>query len=96
LVCGMYKKMQITSNHNMLAKFNFLKERNNRKQGQLTGSQVKAVIRFAIFVKALAGKVCSLLSRFWENHTFEDKLDMDIMELEACIGRKLKRVQDVR
>jgi len=88
--------MQITSNHNMLAKFNFLKERKNRKQGQLTGSPVKAVTRFAIFVKALARKVCSLFNRLWENHTFEEKLDKEIMELEACIGRKLKKVQDVR
>jgi len=92
---GMYK-MRITSNHNMPAKFYFLKDRENRKHEQLTGSQVKAVTEFAIFVKALASKVCSLLSRLWENHTFEEKLDKEIMELEACIGRKLKKAQDVR
>jgi hypothetical protein len=75
---------------NIPARFYFLKGRKNRKQEQMTDSQVKAVAEFAVFVKALARKVCSLLSRLWENHTFEEKLDIEIMELEACIGHKLK------
>jgi hypothetical protein len=76
--------------NNMLAKFHFLKDRKNRKQEQMTDSQVKAVTEFAIFVKTLTKKVCSLLNRLQENQTFEEKIDKEIRELETGIGQKLK------
>jgi hypothetical protein len=76
--------------NNMLAKFYFLKDRKNRKQEQMTDSQVKAVTEFAIFVKTLTKKVCSLLNRLQESQTFEEKIEKEIRELETGIGRKLK------
>jgi hypothetical protein len=74
----------------MLTRLYFLKERKNRKQEQLTDSQAKAVTEFAIFVKTLTKKVCSLLNRLGENQTFEEKIDKEIRELETGIGQKLK------
>jgi hypothetical protein len=76
--------------NNMLAKFYFLKDRKNRKQEQMTDSQVKAVTEFAVFVKTLTKKVCSLLNRLQKSQTFEEKIDKEIRELDAGIGRRLK------
>ncbi len=76
--------------NNMLAKFHFLKERKNRKQEQLTEGQTKAVAEFAIFVKTLTKNVSSLLKRFEQSRSFEEKIDKEIKELEASIGRKLQ------
>ena len=76
--------------NNMLARFYFLNDRKNRKREQMTDSQVKAVTEFAIFVKTLTKKVCSLLNRLWENQTFQEKIDKEIMEVETGIGQKLK------
>ena len=76
--------------NNMLAKFYFLKDHKNRKQEQMTDSQVKAVTEFAVFVKTLTKKVCSLLNRLGESRTFEEKIDKEIRELDAGIGQKLK------
>jgi len=76
--------------NNMLAKFYFLKDRKSRKQEQMTDSQVKAVTEFAVFVKTLTKKVCSLLNRLQENPTFEEKIDKEIKGLETCVGQRLK------
>jgi archaellum component FlaC len=75
--------------NNMLAKFYFLKDHKNRKQEQMADSQVKAVTEFAVFVKTLTKKVCSLLNRLGESRTFEEKIDKEIRELETGIGQKL-------
>ena len=76
--------------NNMLAKFYFLKDHKNRKQEQMADSQVKAVTEFAVFVKTLTKKVCSLLNRLGESRTFEEIIDKEIRELDAGIGQKLK------
>ena len=76
--------------NNMLTKFYFLKDRKNRRQEQLTDRQVRAMTEFTIFVKTLTKNVCSLLMHFLENQTFEEKIDKEIKELEAGIGRKLR------
>jgi archaellum component FlaC len=75
---------------NMLARFYFLKDRKNRKQEQMTDSQVKAMTEFAIFVKTLTKKVCSLLNRLQESPTFEEEIEKEIRKLETGIGQKLK------
>jgi hypothetical protein len=76
--------------NNMLTRFHFLKERKNRKQEQMTDKQVKAITEFAVFVKALTKNVGSLLKRFQPGLTFEEKVDEEIRELEASVGRRLK------
>ena len=76
--------------NNMLTKFYFLKDRKNRRQEQMTDRQAKAMAEFAIFVKTLTNNVCSLLKRFQEGQTFEEKIDKEIKELEAGIGQKLR------
>jgi hypothetical protein len=76
--------------NNMLTKFYFLKDRKDRKHEQMTDRQVKAVTEFAVFVKTLAGNVGSLLKRFQPDLTFEEKVDEEIRELEASVGRRLK------
>jgi len=76
--------------NNMLAKFYFLKDRKNRRQEQMTDRQVKAITGFAIFVKTLTENVRSLLRRFQENQTFEEKIDEEIRWLETCVGQRLK------
>ena len=45
---------------------------------------------FAVFVKTLTGNVSSLLKRFQESRTFEEKIDKEIKKLEANIRRKLQ------
>jgi hypothetical protein len=81
--------------NNMLTKFHFLKERKNRRQQQLTDRQVSAMTEFAVFVKTLTGNVSSLLNRFQESQTFEEKIDKEIKELEASIGQKLQEFDKV-
>ena len=81
--------------NNMLTRFYFLKERKNRQQEQMTDSQVKAMSEFAIFVKTLTEKVCSLLYRFQENHTFEEKLDEEIKQLETYVKKRIKEFDEV-
>ena len=76
--------------NNMLTKFYFLKERKNRKQEQMTDRQVKAITGFVIFVETLTENVRSLLRRFQENQTFEEKIDEEIKGLETCVGQRLK------
>ncbi len=76
--------------NNMLAKFYFLRDRKNRKQEQMTDRQVKAITEFVIFVRTLTENVRSLLRRFQEGHTFEEKIDEEIRGLETCVGQKLK------
>ena len=76
--------------NNMLTKFYFLRDRKNRKQEQMTDRQVKATTEFVIFVGSLTGKVRSLLRRFQDGHTFEEKIDEEIKGLETCVGQKLK------
>jgi len=76
--------------NNMLTKFHFLKARKNRKQEQFTEGQTKAITEFAIFVKSLTKNASSLLNRFQQGQTFEEKIDKEIRELEADVGRKLK------
>jgi len=76
--------------NNMLTKFYFLKDRKNRRQQQLTDRQVSAMTEFAVFVKTLTGNVSSLLNRFQESQTFEEKIDKEIKGLEASIGQKLQ------
>jgi len=76
--------------NNMLAKFYFLKERKSRKQEQMTDGQERAVVEFAVFVKALTRNLSSLLRRFQGSQTFEDKIDKEIRELETGVGRKLQ------
>ena len=56
----------------------------------MTDRQVKAVTEFAIFVKTLTKKVCSLLNRLQESQTFEEKIDEEIRGLETCVGQRLK------
>ena len=89
-----FVKDLIMNLNNMLAKFYFLKDRKNRKQEQMTDSQMKAVTEFAVFVKTLTKKVCSLLNRFQEGHTFEEKIDKEIRELDAGIGQSLKEFDE--
>ena len=76
--------------NNMLTKFYFLRDRKNRKQEQMTDGQVKTITEFAIFVKTLTENVRSLLRRFQENRTFEEKIDEEIRRLETCVGQRLK------
>ncbi|PKL50074.1 MAG: hypothetical protein CVV39_02080 [Planctomycetes bacterium HGW-Planctomycetes-1] len=76
--------------NNMLAKFYFLKDRKNRNQEQMTDRQVNAATEFPIFVKTVTENVRSLLRRFQENQTFEEKVDEEIKGLETCVGQKLK------
>jgi O6-methylguanine-DNA--protein-cysteine methyltransferase len=85
-----FMKDLIMNLNNMLTKFQFLKEHKNRKQEQLTDSQIKDIAEFANFVKTLTKNVCSLLNRFQQGRTFEEKVDKEIRELEASIGWKLK------
>jgi hypothetical protein len=80
--------------NNMLTKFYWLKECKNRKQEQMTDSQVNAITEFAVFVKTLTKNVCSLLNRFQENPTFEEKVEKDIKELDAYIKTKLKKFDE--
>jgi len=80
----------IVNLNNMLAKFYFLSDRKNRKQEQMTDGQVKTITEFAIFVKTLTENVRSLLRRFQENRTFEEKIDEEIRRLETCVGQRLK------
>jgi hypothetical protein len=81
--------------NNMLMRFYFLKERKNRTQEQMTDSQVKAVTEFAIFVKTLTEKVCSLLYRLQENQTFEEKIDEEIKQLETYVKKRIKEYDEV-
>jgi hypothetical protein len=74
----------------MLTKFYFLRERKNRKQEQMTDRQVKAITEFVIFVRTLTENVRSLLRRFQDGHTFEEKIDEEIRGLETCVGQRLK------
>lgn len=76
--------------NNMLTKFYFFKDRKNRRQEPMTDRQANAMAEFAIFVKTLTKNVCSLLNRFQQGQTFEEKIDKEIRELEASVGRKLK------
>jgi hypothetical protein len=76
--------------NNMLAKFYFLRNRKNRKQEQMTDRQVKAITGFVIFVETLTENVRSLLRRFQDGHTFEEKIDEEIRRLETCVGQRLK------
>jgi hypothetical protein len=76
--------------NNMLAKFYFLRDRKNRKQEQMTDRQVKAITGFVIFVETLTENVRSLLRRFQDGHTFEEKIDEEIKGLETCVGQRLK------
>ena len=76
--------------NNMLMRFCFLKDRKDRKHEQMTDRQVKAVTVFAVFVKTLAEKVCSLLKRFQAGQTFEEKIDKEIRELETGVRRRLR------
>jgi hypothetical protein len=80
--------------NNMLAKFYFLKDRKNRRQEQMTDRQAKAITEFAVFAKTLTKNVCSLLKRFQEGRTFEEKIDKEIRELEAGVGRRLKEFDE--
>jgi len=81
--------------NNMLTRFYFLKERKDRKQEPMTDGQVKAVTEFAIFVKTLTEKVCSLLYRFQENQTFEEKIDEEIKRLETYVKKSIKEFDEV-
>lgn len=83
-----------TDLNNMLKKLYWLKERKNRKQEQMTDSQMKAVTEFAIFVKTLTEKVCSLLTRFEKNQTFEEKIDKGMKELETQVKVRLKEYDE--
>lgn len=56
----------------------------------MTDGQVKTITEFAIFVKTLTENVRSLLRRFQENRTFEEKIDEEIRRLETCVGQRLK------
>ena len=76
--------------NNMLTRFYFLKERKKRKREQMTDSQVKAMVEFAIFVKTLTKHVYSLLNRFQAEDTFEEKIDKEIKELEVIVKQRLK------
>jgi len=80
--------------NNMLAKFYFLKDRKNRRQEQMTDRQVKAATEFPIFVKTVTENARSLLRRFQENQTFEEKVDEEIKGLETCVGQKLKEFDE--
>lgn len=79
----------------MLAKFYFVKERKNRQQEQLTDSETKAMTEFAVFVKTLTENARSLLDRFQEGQTFEEKVDREMKELEAAVGQKLREFDKV-
>jgi hypothetical protein len=85
-----FVKGLIMNLNNMLTRFYFFKDRKNRRQEQMTDKQVKAITEFTVFVKALTKNVCSLLKRFQESQSFEEKIDKEIMELEAGIGQRLK------
>jgi len=80
--------------NNMLTKLYWLKERKNRKQEQMTDSQMKAVTEFTTFVKTLTEKVCSLLTRFEKNQTFEEKIDKGMKELETQVKVRLKEYDE--
>ncbi len=80
--------------NNMLTKFYWLKERKNRKQEQMTDSQMKAITEFVAFVKTLTKNVCSLLQRFQAGESFEERIDREIREVEAGVGRRLKEFDE--
>jgi hypothetical protein len=83
-----------TDLNNMLTKLYWLKERKNRKQERMTDSQMKAITEFAIFVKTLTKNVCSLLQRFQTGESFEERIDKEIREVEAGVGRRLKEYDE--
>jgi hypothetical protein len=56
----------------------------------MTDRQVKAITEFVIFVRTLTENVRSLLKRFQDGHTFEEKIDEEIRGLETCVGQRLK------
>jgi len=56
----------------------------------MTDRQVKAITGFVIFVETLTENVRSLLRRFQDGHTFEEKIDEEIRRLETCVGQRLK------
>lgn len=80
--------------NNMLTKFYWLKERKNRKQEQMTNAQTRALADFAAFAKTLAKQVCSLLTRFEKSQTFEEKIDIEMKELETHVRQKLKEFDE--
>lgn len=81
--------------NNMLTKFYFLKERKNRKQEQMTNAQTRALVDFVNFVKTLTKNVQSLLRRFQNSQTFEEKLDKEMKEIESHVRRRLKEFDEV-
>ena len=89
-----FVKDLIMNLNNMLTKFHFLKERKNRKQEQFTVGQTKAITEFAIFVKNLTQNVSSLLNRFQQGQTFEEKIDKEMKELETQVKVRLKEYDE--
>jgi len=89
-----FEKDLIMNLNNMLTKFYFLKDRKNRRQQRLTDKQVSAMTEFAVFVKTLTGNVSSLLNRFRESQTFEEKIDKEIKELETHVNERLKECDE--
>jgi len=76
--------------NNMLIKFYWLKERKQREHEKMTLDQVNAIVDFAHWVKSLTQKVQPILEHSQKSPTFEEKIDKEIRELEASVGRKLK------
>ncbi len=76
--------------NSMFTRFYFFKDRKNRRQGPMTDRQANVMAEFVIFVKTLTKNVCSLLNRFQQGQTFEEKVDKEMRELEASVSQKLR------
>ncbi len=79
-----------TEVNNMVTRIYFQKERK-----QMTDDQTKVSVDFVNFVKTLTKNVQSLLRRFQNSRTFEEKIDKEMKELETHVRRRLKEFDEV-
>ena len=86
-----------TELRDMLARFWFLKEREQRNHLRMTDDQVKKLTDFCNFVKGVTEDVHSLLTRFQEGpgQTFEQEFDKEVEQIQAYIKNRLKVFDEV-
>lgn len=85
-----------TELRDMLARFWFLKEREQRNHLQMTDDQVKKLTDFVSFVESLTEDVRSLLTRFQESppQTFEQEFDKEVKQMEVYVKNRLKEFDE--
>jgi hypothetical protein len=81
-----------TELRDMLARFWFLKEREQKNHLRMTDDQVKKLTDFVSFVEGLTEDVRSLLTRFQEGpgQMFEQEFDKEVEQIQAYIKNRLK------